>query len=828
MSSYAQRQVAGMRKENGEGYGMRTSAGGDGSLNGLGLRSSGGSTGGTNRTSSGVDDRTTSTPRRSSNNDDQQRQGTSSPRRSEATQHHSLGIQLPSTSGDAIGSYKRPRQAPRLSDDLKQRAADEHEEYDFDKRIDPPRPPTHRSIVDADALETRTTILNAVNKNAASPAPSALFALTEKTAPVKKALGFALLGQSHHVTIARQQPLSPLISPAQSDRYRILQHEHPRPTSSLQKSGPADGVVEATHDNVEDDEDEGVAGTNGTSRRLSGVHAASFQQTVTPERQPHTTELSPLSQNESKFHEPRKYYQLKPQQQPQQQQQQQQRVVPNHFVDNMVGVCNLGNSCYASAVLTLLLRTPKFVAKLSKFVDRLGNSAVRKFYEPLSPAAHPENHGDGTSRTTSSTGDELPVRHVSHSLVSRQVCPVSKLLKKLFEEMRENSPIGASQKMANPTGLARLFYPAFFDHEQHDAHEFYVSLVAQLEQEAVIARAYRSADRELEKAAEKKRQLRKRKKKRREGTPDLSSSSGDQLPDEDEEDEDDSGACSPNSPEYFEHRESLVAAKMNNAAYVENKLLGDAWINKLLRGKVRTNVVCRREGCGCTQTRVEPFVNISLAITKRDSQGDTDRISVEDLVRNSLRDEVLEDYKCDGCGSVRDQHQSGIIEVAPSLLVIQLKRYNIVPPAFQGGEWKIEKDGTEVKLNEELQVAVRKSRSQRGHQREEVEVKSYRLHSIVLHRGHTPLQGHYTAEFLHTPTTQAKSTSNAVGRPVHDEPQVEAVNASPQWYRANDASIMRLGLSIPRHQGCAFSYLLLYEKVKMRKDGEDSSDSGAE
>jgi hypothetical protein len=485
-------------------------------------------------------------------------------------------------------------------------------------------------------------------------------------------------------------------------------------------------------------------------------------------------------------------------------------------VSDMVGVRNLGNSCYASSVLSLLLRTPLFVNKLKSFLESELGGSKRYVYEvtPSEPL---------------STEQAMMTRQTSRSLVVIPVCLVTKALMRLFFELQEGSAEGLRLGCADPTPIARLFANEFFDGEQHDAHEFYVALIARLEDEAITAAACVKAD----------RATRSHKRKFLQGGDSecrSRSSSRDEAANDWSEDDDGGGyddfhdGTYPSREERHNRREELVKQYLEHGSASRERFVRRAWVNKLLQGSVNTTVRCLRPACRSSQCRAEPFVNVSLGLehaivkfAKKESDEfspltpqDVEIASVEDLLLHSLAPEMLDDYKCDDCGSSELQEQTCSLGALPKLLVVQLKRYYVVPPSLPGGAWTMQKNKVPICLNPVMHVPLvvasnhQTCGERRGSDADDAlthKKVTYKLHAVVLHQGATLVRGHYTTDFQHH--RRASNDSRDV---------IEGDDLSVVWYHANDAAIFNYGSgNVSRHQSCRVSYMLLYERVSSTK-----------
>lgn len=244
----------------------------------------------------------------------------------------------------------------------------------------------------------------------------------------------------------------------------------------------------------------------------------------------------------------------------------------------------------------------------------------------------------------------------------------------------------------------------------------------------------------------------------------------------------------------------------------------EVWINDLFQGKFLSLISCRHEDCAHLQYSSQPFMNISVAIPKRTGavEDDGGHPSLQEMIVESMRTEALEDYKCDKCASRANQCQGSCFTQLPKFLVTHIKRFSTM---FHNGQVHFSKDRTQVKCDEEITVVVRnKDNASKPMPGKTVKRYRYRLRSLVMHQGDM-LAGHYTSWFTRT-EEQMNNSEQRMLLSMYDEGEgaTEKSDAGcEKWLVANDSVVKEIPYELARQHTTEtpLAYMALYEFVDL-------------
>ncbi|KNC99540.1 uncharacterized protein SPPG_04930 [Spizellomyces punctatus DAOM BR117] len=142
-------------------------------------------------------------------------------------------------------------------------------------------------------------------------------------------------------------------------------------------------------------------------------------------------------------------------------------------------------------------------------------------------------------------------------------------------------------------------------------------------------------------------------------------------------------------------------------------------IHQIFGGYTRSQIRCSQ--CQYKSNTYEPMLDMSLEVCSSLQKAFALHTKTEKLDGDNK-------YKCDRCKKLVDAQKRISIEVAPEVLTVQLKRFDV----FGRG-----KNNTKVEFPEYLDLtASMTSRQQRTR---------YQLYAMIAHHGSSPNHGHYTA-----------------------------------------------------------------------------------
>ncbi|KQJ97931.1 ubiquitin carboxyl-terminal hydrolase 21 isoform X4 [Brachypodium distachyon] len=150
-------------------------------------------------------------------------------------------------------------------------------------------------------------------------------------------------------------------------------------------------------------------------------------------------------------------------------------------------------------------------------------------------------------------------------------------------------------------------------------------------------------------------------------------------------------------------------------------------VKEIFRGLLKSQLHC--PGCNHCSDKLEPFLDLSLEVNQMDS--------VMDALHSFTKIEVVENFICDGCKSCVNMEKHFEVEQAPKVLVIQLKRFQILGTYISKIESMV-KYQLELDLNPFMSSPDSKP-------------QNYDLYAVVEHSG-VPCGGHYVS-YIHSSQT---------------------------------------------------------------------------
>ena len=197
--------------------------------------------------------------------------------------------------------------------------------------------------------------------------------------------------------------------------------------------------------------------------------------------------------------------------------------------------------------------------------------------------------------------------------------------------------------------------------------------------------------------------------------------------------------------------------------HLESRIKETTLIHRIFGGYLQSQVKCL--SCQNISRTFDPFLDLSLEVRQIDS--------ISKALKQFAQAERLcksNRYRCDLCGKLSDADKSMRIHLAPNILTIHLKRFNMSP---FGEMSKINKH---VEFSEHLDLSPALVDSTSS------ENVLYNLYAILVHEGQSCNSGHYHSF-------------------------VKASNG--MWYSMNDSSVHQVSLTTVLKQK---AYLLFYIK----------------
>ena len=525
-----------------------------------------------------------------------------------------------------------------------------------------------------------------------------------------------------------------------------------------------------------------------------------------------------------------------------------------------VGFSNIGNTCYAGAVLTLLLRCVSFadtiVATVRKhrdaMLDYTGTEGAPNARFPSTPPPSAQRSDYATPTATTKDNEGVPLHPKPIEDIMHLHCALDELIGAIKNRSTRVTPAALQKAMSG-----------FFDLGQHDAHEFLTMLMDNLETEA------KEADKQ--KAVLDKLRVDVGRPSGGEG---LESSIG------------------------RKRNRSVLDASLLRSTKKGGEESDTPWTEELLVSTVLQTITCRN-GNGCSQQAftmeqnlmIQLPVEIEQPVVSRQSTNDSigllkDRTytdvdasppSIQDLIEHHMGDSRLEDYGCDKCKAKTNQFRCGeFIDPTPPVLLINLLRF---AHSVRNGVWsmtkkktpvkldiflkivsfhveKVEDESSDAKKDDEDESSRKKRRGEDGSdlkndggddadrdaavqpqppqqadeaaatEKEEdppTKVKKvrrmvtrYRLTGILRHLGSTPHAGHYITQIV-DPEDVAKER---VGNGSTSTRKIDGSDPNRKWCVVDDSTItpqpeQRLNLGESRD-----SYILRYELDQVEEDRE--------
>lgn len=187
-------------------------------------------------------------------------------------------------------------------------------------------------------------------------------------------------------------------------------------------------------------------------------------------------------------------------------------------------------------------------------------------------------------------------------------------------------------------------------------------------------------------------------------------------------------------------------------------------VNRIFAGKLKNSLKCAK--CKYVSERFDDFLDLSLEINNGIK-------SIKGALKHFTAVETLDDsnaWKCSSCKQLNRAEKGMTIETCPNVLVIQLKRFDIM-------FGKIKKH---IEFPTSLDLAAGMSKSSDDRKRGRTK---YELHAVLVHAGYSTDCGHYYA-FVR--------------------------GSSGQWYEMNDESVRWVSLDTVLQQK---AYMLFYSRV---------------
>ncbi|KAF1333381.1 Ubiquitin-specific protease, partial [Globisporangium splendens] len=187
-------------------------------------------------------------------------------------------------------------------------------------------------------------------------------------------------------------------------------------------------------------------------------------------------------------------------------------------------------------------------------------------------------------------------------------------------------------------------------------------------------------------------------------------------------------------------------------------------VNRIFAGKLKNSLKCAK--CKYVSERFDDFLDLSLEINNGIK-------SIKGALKHFTAVETLDDsnaWKCSSCKQLNRAEKGMTIETCPNVLVIQLKRFDIM-------FGKIKKH---IEFPTSLDLASGMSKSSDDRKRGRTK---YELHAVLVHAGYSTDCGHYYA-FVKGP--------------------------SGQWYEMNDESVRWVSLDTVLQQK---AYMLFYSRA---------------
>lgn len=184
-------------------------------------------------------------------------------------------------------------------------------------------------------------------------------------------------------------------------------------------------------------------------------------------------------------------------------------------------------------------------------------------------------------------------------------------------------------------------------------------------------------------------------------------------------------------------------------------------VHQIFGGRLRSRVSC--SNCPYVSDTHQEFLDLSLEVTKKIN-------SVKEALRHYSMIEVLDKsnaWKCSGCKRMSQAKKSLVVDVAPNVLILHLKRFD----AFLG------------KINKKIEFTEKLDLSSFIHSKTAKNELTYRLDAVLVHSGHSVHSGHYYA-FVKAP--------------------------NGQWFEMNDESVRWVSLAAVMQQQ---AYMLFYSRV---------------
>lgn len=235
-------------------------------------------------------------------------------------------------------------------------------------------------------------------------------------------------------------------------------------------------------------------------------------------------------------------------------------------------------------------------------------------------------------------------------------------------------------------------------------------------------------------------------------------------------------------------KESTKSSEEGEGEKLDQRSEETSLIWQIFGGYTRGEVNCE---CGYTSKTFQGFLTLELQIPRgiRSVEGALDAFTQgEELYGDNQ-------YKCDSCKQKRDAEQRTVIEIAPNVLMVALKRFSYY------GFGKI---NSKVSFSEKLDLAP-----YMADDAADLEDLEYSLHAVIVHISPFSSAGHYIA----------------------------FVRRGDQWFKCDDSSITAVSAKTVMSQNV---YMLLYQRDvikdhtikgaerRTKRKSQDSSDTAAQ
>lgn len=229
-----------------------------------------------------------------------------------------------------------------------------------------------------------------------------------------------------------------------------------------------------------------------------------------------------------------------------------------------------------------------------------------------------------------------------------------------------------------------------------------------------------------------------------------------------------------------------------------------SFVQKVFGGKLQTTYEC--SNCKSLSLHKEAFTDLHLAFpAKEEKEEDCGPLTMQTLINNYLRPEVLQGencYHCDHCGNLQEATKTMKIIQGPDYLMTTLMRFH-----YDRAQNRKSKVFTDIHYELEVNLPIYSEANL-------VKDELYSLYAIVVHSGYSSDGGHYYTY------AREPMASNEF------ENDLEAHNNSSTWYVFNDSKVSFSSFqsfkSISKRFPRDTAYLLFYQKVNRDQNLRDA------